>query len=121
MNAKQKEQLRQLGVRVRGRREDAGLSLQELADKAGISKTYLWEIETSADSVVGVFALAGIAKALMVSIDKLVTGEESMSAQILEAQLDMAVGRLGGKVEGARTHRGNFLQRIDELVSKERG
>ena len=29
--------------------------------------------------------------------------------------LAMAVARLGGKVEGQQTHRGNFLQRIDEL------
>ncbi len=27
----------------------------------------------------------------------------------------LAVGRLGGTVEGAPTHAGNFLQRIDEL------
>lgn len=31
------------------------------------------------------------------------------------AVLAMAVARLGGEVEGAPTHRGNFLQRIDAL------
>lgn len=32
-----------------------------------------------------------------------------------EATIHMAVARLGGEVEGAPTHRINFLQRIDEL------
>jgi len=33
-----------------------------------------------------------------------------------EAVIHMAIARLGGLVEGRPTHRGNFLQRIDELV-----
>lgn len=37
-----------------------------------------------------------------------------------DGTLAMAVARLGGEVEGAPTHRGNFLQRIDQLVAKER-
>lgn len=38
-----------------------------------------------------------------------------------EAVIHMAIARLGGLVEGLPTHRGNFLQRIDELVAKEAG
>jgi transcriptional regulator with XRE-family HTH domain len=34
-----------LAERIRKLREDNGLSLDELADKAKISKTYLWELE----------------------------------------------------------------------------
>lgn len=37
-----------------------------------------------------------------------------------EATIHMAVARLGGEVEGAPTHRINFLQRIDELRGIER-
>lgn len=36
-----------------------------------------------------------------------------------EAVIHMAIARLGGLVEGRPTHRGNFLQRIDELVAME--
>lgn len=36
-----------------------------------------------------------------------------------EAVLSMTVARLGGSVEGGATHRGNFLQRIDELRKAE--
>ena len=32
-----------------------------------------------------------------------------------DSQIAMTVARLGGTVEGAPTHAGNFLQRIDEL------
>jgi hypothetical protein len=38
-----------------------------------------------------------------------------LQRQCCEATLSMAVARLGGEVEGAPTHRGNFLQRVDEL------
>jgi transcriptional regulator with XRE-family HTH domain len=34
-----------LAKRLRQERERAGLTLEQLADKAGISKTYLWELE----------------------------------------------------------------------------
>ena len=37
----------------------------------------------------------------------------------LDGVLSMAVLRLGGKVEGRKTHRGNFLQRIDQLKQLE--
>ena len=38
-----------------------------------------------------------------------------LAHQSSEATLAMAVARLGGEVEGAPTHRINFLQRIDAL------
>src|SRR5581483_1708802 len=34
-----------LAQRIRTRREQAGMSLDELAVKAGLSKTYIWELE----------------------------------------------------------------------------
>jgi hypothetical protein len=37
-----------------------------------------------------------------------------------DAQIAMTVARLGGTVEGAPTHAGNFLQRIDALREIER-
>ena len=36
-----------------------------------------------------------------------------------DATLAMTVARLGGTVEGAPTHSGNYLQRLQELVTKE--
>jgi len=37
-----------------------------------------------------------------------------------QATKEMAAARCEGEVEGRPTHSGNFLQRIDELVSKEK-
>lgn len=47
---------------------------------------------------------------------------EERIAELMEirAMLTMAVARLGGIVEGAPTHRINFLQRIDALREIER-
>lgn len=35
-----------LAKRIQQRRKEAGLTLDELAEKAGVSKTYLWELES---------------------------------------------------------------------------
>ena len=40
-----------LAKRIREERKKAGLTLDEFADKAGLSKTYLWELEQDEDGV----------------------------------------------------------------------
>lgn len=40
-----------LAKKIREERKKAGLTLDELADKAGVSKTYLWELEQDEDGV----------------------------------------------------------------------
>ncbi|MFN3149860.1 helix-turn-helix domain-containing protein [Bremerella sp.] len=40
-----------LAKKIREERKEAGLTLDELADKAGLSKTYLWELERDEDGV----------------------------------------------------------------------
>lgn len=40
-----------LAKKIREERKRAGLTLDELADKAGLSKTYLWELEQDEDGV----------------------------------------------------------------------
>jgi hypothetical protein len=41
------------------------------------------------------------------------------TVEMRDGTLAMTVARLGGEVEGAPTHRGNFLQRIDQLRREE--
>jgi transcriptional regulator with XRE-family HTH domain len=60
--------------RVRERRKARGLSLDQLARAAGISKTWLWELER-AKGVPGIVVVAAIAKVLSCSIDRLVFGD----------------------------------------------
>lgn len=40
-----------LAKKIREERKKAGLTLDELADKAGLSKTYLWELEQDEDGL----------------------------------------------------------------------
>jgi transcriptional regulator with XRE-family HTH domain len=40
-----------LAKKIREERKKAGLTLDELAEKAGLSKTYLWELEQDEDGV----------------------------------------------------------------------
>jgi transcriptional regulator with XRE-family HTH domain len=40
-----------LAKKIREERKKAGLTLDELADKAGLSKTYLWELEQDKEGV----------------------------------------------------------------------
>jgi len=51
-------------------------------------------------------------------LDKILM-DENYRAESLEGVIGMAIGRMGGEVDGRPTHRGNFLRRIDELVKKE--
>lgn len=40
-----------LAKKIRDERNNAGLTLDQLADKAGLSKTYLWELEQDEEGV----------------------------------------------------------------------
>jgi transcriptional regulator with XRE-family HTH domain len=62
-----------LAERIRQTRESEGLSLDELASKASISKTYLWELErdTAGEKKPSADVLLRIASALSVTISEL--------------------------------------------------
>ena len=53
------------------RRGLLGLSLQEVADRAGLTKSHIWEIEAGNARNPSLNAMVGIAKALGVSLDYL--------------------------------------------------
>jgi transcriptional regulator with XRE-family HTH domain len=64
-----------LARRIREEREKCGLTLDELAEKAGISKTYLWELENDKKGTKKPSAdvLLRIAKALSLTIADLLS------------------------------------------------
>jgi transcriptional regulator with XRE-family HTH domain len=59
-----------LGQNITTLRKLKGLTLQELADKTGTSKSYIWELE-NLDKVPSVYLISKIAKVLGRSTDKL--------------------------------------------------
>jgi y4mF family transcriptional regulator len=65
-----------VGERIRERRAELGWTQDQLAQKAGISKSFLSDLENGKRSV-GANNLLDIARALGVSLDFLMTGEAS--------------------------------------------
>jgi transcriptional regulator with XRE-family HTH domain len=66
--------MQSVGERVRGRRQELGWSQDVLAQKAGISKSFLSDLETGKRSV-GADTLLDLGRALSVSLDYLMTSE----------------------------------------------
>jgi transcriptional regulator with XRE-family HTH domain len=77
-----------LAKRIRGLRTEAGLSLEELATRAGLSKTYLWELEKDQAGTRKPSAdiLLKLAKALSTTIAELLA-LPTVRAQTAEVQL----------------------------------
>jgi transcriptional regulator with XRE-family HTH domain len=67
-------QLTAIGGRVRLRRREQDVTQEELADLAGLSKSFIGEVETGQASASGLMYLK-IAKALGVSVEWLLTGD----------------------------------------------
>lgn len=67
-----------LGENIRKQRMKKDMTLQELADKAGTSKGYLWEIETRHKNP-SVFLVFRIAHALDISVDYLICSRSGIA------------------------------------------
>lgn len=63
-----------VGKRLRHVREQRGLTLDQLAEKAGVSKSFLWEVEQDKSGISGE-RLLRMANALGASLDFLMRGE----------------------------------------------
>jgi XRE family transcriptional regulator of biofilm formation len=61
-----------LGRRIQRLREQRGLTVQELADRAGTTYQSIWRIEREAQRDPSVALMRGIARALGVGVDHLV-------------------------------------------------
>lgn len=61
-------------------REKAGLSLDKLANLSGISRDYIWRIETGRARNVGLDKLKLLAQALNISVSVLISSPQPESA-----------------------------------------
>ena len=73
----------ELGKRIRARRTELGWTQDELAQKAGISKGFLSDLENGKRGT-GADTLLDIARVLGVSLDRLMTGTDDEDAEIRE-------------------------------------
>jgi transcriptional regulator with XRE-family HTH domain len=76
--------------RIKALRKKAKLTLDQLAEQAGLSKSYLWELENRDLPRPSGEKLSGLAKALDVTVDYLLGGD---AAENLESAEDKAFFR----------------------------
>lgn len=60
-----------MGYKIREIREAKGMSQEALAEKAGISRTVIWNLETNPEAVTTTKTLKSIADALETTVDKI--------------------------------------------------
>lgn len=60
-----------MGYKIREIREARGMSQEALAEKAGISRTVIWNLETNPEAVTTTKTLKSIADALETTVDKI--------------------------------------------------
>lgn len=69
-----------IGARVKELRTKAGLSMGQLADMTGVSKTYVWQLEKGDIPSPGANKLADIAAALGVTVSHLLDQQDEQDA-----------------------------------------
>lgn len=70
-----------LGERLRRLRQDKGWTMERLADEAGVSKSYIWELENRPAQRPSADKLNGIAKALGVAVQDLLGEAPPVAAE----------------------------------------
>ncbi|MFB5663848.1 helix-turn-helix domain-containing protein [Alteribacillus sp. HJP-4] len=73
-----------IGERVKKYRKEKGISLTELADQAGVAKSYLSAIERNIQTNPSVQFLEKISKVLNISIDVLIREEQEVDEKNLD-------------------------------------
>lgn len=71
-----------LGQRLRRLRTHKGLSLDELAATTGVSKPYLWRLETSSDANPSVEVVQKLADGLGIAISELLSAPEDRKGDV---------------------------------------
>ena len=80
-----------VGERIKARRAELGWTQDRLAEKAGISKSFVSDLETGKRSI-GADTLLDVGRAMGVSLDFLMTGKTSGEQQA-EAQIPASLAR----------------------------
>lgn len=85
-----------VGERIKERRAELGWTQEQLAQKAGISKSFLSELENGKRSV-SADNLLDLARALGVSLDYLMTGQENEEAKPAEVQIPASLAKFAAE------------------------
>lgn len=100
-----------LGEKIRAERKKLKLTLEELADKIGASKSYVWELENRPVVRPSAEKIAALAKEFKVPVEFLIDdGRKDLKPSDLEAAFFHRVSRLSEDKRQALEH---FLDAID--------
>lgn len=83
MDKADEERAREIGARIKGRRTELGLTQEALAERAGVSKSFVSELEGGRSMASGIVYL-NVAKALDLNVHFVLTGDSPPA----DAQLD---------------------------------
>jgi transcriptional regulator with XRE-family HTH domain len=78
----------EIGENIKKYREIRGLTLPDLAERAGVSKAFLWEIESGKSKRPGAEVLFRIADALGVTIAHLMGRQPSAQKELIEPEIN---------------------------------
>ncbi|SMG64890.1 XRE family transcriptional regulator, partial [methanotrophic bacterial endosymbiont of Bathymodiolus sp.] len=76
-----------LGAKIKELRKEKALTLEQLAEKIGSGKSYIWEIENKGVKRPSAEKLAAIAKALDVTTDYLIDDTQTEVSDDLEKEV----------------------------------
>lgn len=80
-----------IGKRAKDLRKARKLTLQDVADSAGLAKSYVWEIENGKQINPSISTLISLTKALGTSLDSLVGLDAYMAPQLRPEAMQIAV------------------------------
>jgi len=103
-----------LGEKIKTLRKKAGLTLEALAKEAGLSKSYLWELENREAQRPSVEILEGLAQALKVSVSFFLEDDDSTTPK--EQHIDDAFFRNYQKLGSAEKEK---LRKIMDIIQNE--
>ncbi|MBA4130675.1 MAG: transcriptional regulator [Hyphomicrobium sp.] len=101
------------GKRIYTLRKAAGLTLDQLAERASLSKSYLWELENKNPPRPSAEKLASIATVLDVTVDYLLGTDK---AETLETAKDRAFFRKYSQMDEAKKEQ---VRRVLKIISED--
>ena len=102
------------GERIRSKRKEAGLTLDQLAEASGCSKSYIWELENKNPPRPSADKLASIAKALGTTSDYLLALDTETEASATDKAFFRKYQSMDDKVK-------DTIRQMLEVIAKTNG
>ena len=109
--------MKTLGDRIKERRIALGWTLAVLFEKSGVSKGFLSDLENGKKKAVGGAYIDAIARALGVSVDYLISGEDKLSEAPLNLQIPGSLSKFAQNEGLSFSHTAMLLQLRRQILA----